>query len=198
MTLVCFLRDICNYCLCERFSLLFQLPQMSFAIFKWQNEFLIIITSQSTSICGTGFMISRSRLWSNFLHWRTNQLLSFHKFPQKIIASCCSNSYPQGWRTVTVLLSVTFDFAPKAATQSAYKPSISAISSWGRTTQTHHQYGGYHLQRYPFRAWYTYRFKSSEPQQLVWLVGTPGDDVSPVASCEDWNVSADDVLYCGI
>ena len=28
-------------------------------------------------------MISRSRLWSNFLHWRTNQLLSFHKFPQK-------------------------------------------------------------------------------------------------------------------
>ena len=83
MTLVCFLRDICNYCLCERFSLLFQLPQMSFAIFKWQNEFLIIITSQWTSICGTGFMISRSQLWSNFLHWRTNQLLSFHKFPQK-------------------------------------------------------------------------------------------------------------------
>ena len=139
MTLVCFLRDICNYCLCERFSLLFQLPQMSFAIFKWQNEFLIIITSQSTSICGTGFMISRSRLWSNFLHWRTNQLLSFHKFPQKIIASCCSNSYPQGWRTVTVLLSATFDFTPKAATRSAYKPSMSAISSWGRTTQTQTQ-----------------------------------------------------------
>ena len=139
MTLVCFLRDICNYCLCERFSLLFQLPQMSFAIFKWQNEFLIIITSQSTSICGTGFMISRSRLWSNFLHWRTNQLLSFHKFPQKILASCCSNSYPQGWRTVTVLLSATFDFTPKAATRSAYKPSMSAISSWGRTTQTQTQ-----------------------------------------------------------
>ena len=133
------IRDICNYCLCERFSLLFQLPQMSFAIFKWQNEFLIIITSQSTSICGTGFMISRSRLWSNFLHWRTNQLLSFHKFPQKIIASCCSNSYPQGWPTVTVLLSATFDFTPKAATQSAYKPSMSAISSWGRTTQTQTQ-----------------------------------------------------------
>ena len=139
MTLVCFLRDICNYCLCERFSLLFQLPQMSFAIFKWQNEFLIIITSQSTSMCGTGFMISRSRLWSNFLHWRTNQLLSFHKFPQKIIASCCSNSYPQGWRTVTVLLSATFDFTPKAATRSAYKPSMSAISSWRRTTQTQTQ-----------------------------------------------------------
>ena len=84
-------------------------------------------------------MISRSRLWSNFLHWRTNQLLSFHKFPQKIIASCCSNSYPQGWRTVTVLLSATFDFTPKAATQSAYKPSMSAISSWGRTTQTQTQ-----------------------------------------------------------
>ena len=145
MTLVCFLRDICNYCLCERFSLLFQLPQMSFAIFKWQNEFLIIITSQSTSICGTGFMISRSRLWSNFLHWRTNQLLSFHKFPQKIVASCCWNSYPQSWRAVTVLISVTFDFAPKAATQSTYKPSTSAMCSSGRTTQTHHQYGGYHL-----------------------------------------------------
>ena len=123
-------------------------------------------------------MISRSRLWSNFLHWQTNQLLSFHKFPRKIIASGCSNSYPQGRRAVTVWLSVTFDFAPKAATHSAYKPSIiSAICSSGRTTLTHHQYGGYHLQRYPFRAWYTYRFKSSDPQQLVWLVGTPGDDV---------------------
>ena len=54
-------------------------------------------------------MISRSRLWSNFLHWRTNQLLSFHKFPQEIIASCCSHSYPQGWRTVTVLVAVIFD-----------------------------------------------------------------------------------------
>ena len=50
-------------------------------------------------------------------------MLSFHKFPQKIIGSCCSHSYPQGWRAVTVLLSVTFDFAPKAATQSAFKPS---------------------------------------------------------------------------
>ena len=30
-------------------------------------------------------MISRSRLWSNFLHWRTNQFVSFHKFPQKNI-----------------------------------------------------------------------------------------------------------------
>ena len=30
-------------------------------------------------------MISKSRLWSNFLHWRTNQLFLFHKFPQKII-----------------------------------------------------------------------------------------------------------------
>ena len=66
-------------------------------------------------------MISKSRLWSNFLHWRTNQLLLFHKFPQKIISSCCSHSYPQGWRKVTVLISVTFDFAPKAATQSTYK-----------------------------------------------------------------------------
>ena len=90
-------------------------------------------------MCWTGFMISKSRLWCNFLHWRTNKLLSFHKFPQKIIASCCSNSYPQGWRTVTVLLSATFDFTPKAATQSAYKPSMSAISSWGRTTQTQTQ-----------------------------------------------------------
>ena len=52
-------------------------------------------------------MISRSRLWSNFLHWRTNQLLSFHKFPQKI-ASCCSHSYPQGWRTVIVSLDIRY------------------------------------------------------------------------------------------
>ena len=95
--------------------------------------------------CWTGFVISRSRLWSNFLHWRTNQLLSFHKFPQKIVASCCWNSYPQSWRAVTALISVTFDFAPKAATQSTYKPSTSAMCSSGRTTQTHHQYGGYHL-----------------------------------------------------
>ena len=114
-------------------------------------------------------MISRSRLWSNFLHWRINQLLSFHKFPQKIVASCCSHSYPQGWRKVPVLLSVTFDFAPKAATQSTYKPSISAISSSGRTTQTHHQYGGYHLQRYPFRAWYTYGlFRTSTARVISW------------------------------
>ena len=108
MTLLCFIRDISNYFPCEWFSLLLLLlPQMSFAIFKWENEFLIIITSQSTSICWTGSMISRSRLWSNFLHWRTNQLLSFHKFPQKI-ASCCSHSYPQGWRTVIVSLDIRY------------------------------------------------------------------------------------------
>ena len=54
----------------------------------------------------------------------TDQSIAFiSKFPQKIIAFCCSHSYPQGWRKVTVLLSVTVDFARKAATQSAYESS---------------------------------------------------------------------------
>ena len=115
-------------------------------------------------------MISRSRLWSNFLHWPTNQLLSFHKFPQKIIASCCSHSYPQGWRKFTVLLSVTFDRSKSSNTECVQTKYIcSAISSSGRTTQTHHQYGAYHLQRYPFRAWYTYGlFRTSTAPVIRW------------------------------
>ena len=145
-------------------------------------------------------MISRSRLWSNFLHWRTNQFVSFHKFPQKnicflllkFIPSRLAGSYSFAIRYIRV----RSKSKNTECVQTQY--SISATSSCGRKTQTHHQYGVYHPQRSRLRAWYTYRFKSSEPQQLVWLVGTPCDDVSPVASCEDWNVSAHDVLYCGI
>ena len=146
-------------------------------------------------------MISRSRLWSNFLHWPTNQLLSFHNFHKKIIASCCSHSYPQGWRNFTVLLSVTFDFAPKEATQSAYKPSISVQRSplqegvEGRPRPTINMVVIISSATLSGRG--TLK-GSSEPQRLVWLIGTPGDDVSPVASWEGWNVSADDVLYYGI
>ena len=116
-------------------------------------------------------MISRSRLWSNFLHWRTNQLLSFYEFPQKIIASCCSHSYPQGWRKFTVLLSVIFDFAPKAATQSAYKQSISVRRSplqEGRPRATINMVGII-CRRYPFRAWYTYGlFRTSTTRVISW------------------------------
>ena len=122
MTPVCFIRDISNHFLRVVFFTLTGSPRCPLRYSSGKTEFLIIITSKSTSTCWTGFMISKSRLWSNFLHWRTNQLLSFHKFPQKIIASSCSHAYPQGWRAVTVLLSVTFDFAPKAETQSAFKP----------------------------------------------------------------------------
>ena len=115
-------------------------------------------------------MISRSRLWSNFLHWPTNELLSFHKFAQKIIASCCSHSYPQGWRKFTVLLSVTFDRSKSSNTECVQTKYIClAIFSSGRAIQTHLQYGGYHLQRYPFRAWYTYGlFRTSTARVISW------------------------------
>ena len=116
-------------------------------------------------------MISRSRLWFNFLHWPTNQLLSFHKFTKKIIASCCSHSFPQGWRKFTVLLSVIFDFAPKAATQSAYKQSISVRRSplqKGRPRPTINMVGII-CRRYPFRAWYTYGlFRTSTTRVISW------------------------------
>ena len=101
MTLVCFIRHISNYCPCDWFSLLLQAPPdvlCDIQVVKWvphNNHF-------SINFYMLNWLYSPwSRLWSNFLHWRSNQFLLFHKLPQKIIASRCSHSYPQGWRTVT-------------------------------------------------------------------------------------------------
>ena len=76
--------------------------------------------NKSTAPCSTGFMISTSQKWFSFLALGTNQPLLFHKFSGlSIKKKTCFLTLPciLYRQTVTVLLSVTIDFAPKTATR---------------------------------------------------------------------------------